>query len=151
MRLSLFQPDNQAEKILANEVTEHVMLVLPDENDTKGMLLRANELLQKEISWYEARSVNKVFSKKHYLEVMNKDVNKGEALKKLFLMEGINIDKVIAFGDAWNDLEMLQIVGHGVAMGNAEEELKTLVGRSCGTNDEDGIGEYLEKQLKINS
>lgn len=54
---------NQAEKILANEVTEHVLLVLPDETDAKGMLLRANELLQKEISWYEARSVNKVFSK----------------------------------------------------------------------------------------
>ena len=54
---------NQAQKILANEVTEHVLLVLPDETDVKGMLLRAKELLQKEITWYEDRSVNKVFSR----------------------------------------------------------------------------------------
>ena len=123
-------------------------------NMTKLLFIGANERLkelEKRIHEAVGNEVNKVFSKKHYLEVMNKDVNKGEALRKLFLMEGININKVIAFGDAWNDLEMLQIVGHGVAMGNAEEELKTLVGRSCGTNDEDGIGEYLEKQLKINS
>ena len=54
---------NQAQKILANEVTEHVLLVLPDETDVKAMLGRAKELLQKEITWYEERSVNKVFSR----------------------------------------------------------------------------------------
>jgi len=123
-------------------------------NMTKLLFIGNPEKLQelvKEIHEAVGDEVNKVFSKKHYLEVINKDVNKGEALKKLFEIEGINKDKVIAFGDAWNDLEMLQVVGHGVAMGNADEELKRLVGRSCGTNDEDGIGKYLEEQLKINS
>lgn len=106
------------------------------------------KILEKRIQEAVGDEVNKVFSKKHYLEVINKKVNKGEALLKLFQIEGIDKDKVIAFGDAWNDLEMLQIVGHGVAMGNAEEELKKLVGRSCGTNDEDGIAEYLEKIIR---
>ena len=54
---------NQAQKILTNNITEHLLLVLPDENDVKGMMVRAKDLLQKEISWYEARSVNKVFTK----------------------------------------------------------------------------------------
>jgi len=53
----------------------------------------------------------------------------------------------VAFGDGWNDLEMLQIVGEGVAMGNADEELKKIVGRTCDTNDNDGIAKYLEKYL----
>lgn len=123
-------------------------------NMTKLLFIGEHEKLkelEKRISETVGSEVNKVFSKKNYLEVINKEVNKGEALLKLFEIEGINKENVIAFGDAWNDLEMLQIVGQGVAMGNAEEELKKLVGRSCGSNDEDGIGEYLEKQLKINN
>ena len=66
---------------------------------------------------------------------------------KLFEIEGIKKENVVAFGDGWNDLEMLQIVGEGVAMGNADEELKKIVGRTCDTNDNDGIAKYLEKYL----
>ena len=91
--------------------------------------------------------VHRAFSKRHYLEIMDKTVNKGETLLKLFEMEGINKENVIAFGDGWNDLEMLQLVGEGVAMGNADEELKRVVGRSCDTNDNNGIAKYLAKYL----
>ncbi|MBN1469350.1 MAG: HAD family phosphatase [Fusobacteriaceae bacterium] len=91
--------------------------------------------------------VHRAFSKRHYLEIMDKTVNKGETLLKLFEMEGINKKNVIAFGDGWNDLEMLQLVGEGVAMGNADEELKKVVGRSCDTNDNNGISKYLAKYL----
>lgn len=92
-------------------------------------------------------SVHIAFSKKHYLELMNKKVNKGQTLLKLFEIEKIDRNKVIAFGDGWNDIEMLELVGEGVVMGNADEKLKNRVGRHCDTNDNNGIAKYLEKYI----
>ncbi len=117
---------------------------------TKLLFIAENEKLQifnKKLEEVVGTGINKAFSKKHYLELMNKEVNKGETLLKLFEIEGIKKENVVAFGDGWNDLEMLQIVGEGVAMGNADEELKKIVGRTCDTNDNDGIAKYLEKYL----
>jgi len=54
---------NQAQKILSGETSDNVMLILPDDSDARAMLTRANELLQLETDWFEARSVNKVFAK----------------------------------------------------------------------------------------
>lgn len=118
---------------------------------TKLLFVGENEvlkLLDKQLEERLGDKIHRAFSKKFFLEIMDKSVNKGETLLKLFEMEGINKDKVIAFGDGWNDLEMLQIVGEGVVMGNAEDELKTIIGNTCDTNDNDGIGKYLEKFLK---
>lgn len=117
---------------------------------TKLLFVGENEklkILDKKLEDELGDKIHRAFSKKFFLEIMDKTVNKGETLLKLFQMEGINKDKVIAFGDGWNDLEMLKIVGEGVAMGNAEEELKILIGNTCDTNDNDGIGKYLEKFL----
>lgn len=117
---------------------------------TKLLFVGKNEILKKldeKLEMELGDKIHRAFSKKFFLEIMDKTVNKGETLLKLFQLEGINAEKVVAFGDGWNDLEMLQIVGEGVAMGNADDELKTIVGRVCDTNDNDGIGKYLEKYL----
>jgi hydroxymethylpyrimidine pyrophosphatase-like HAD family hydrolase len=52
---------------------------------------------------------------------------------------------VIAFGDMPNDLEMLQWVGHGVAMGNAHPALKDVADEVTATNAEDGLALVLER------
>ena len=52
---------------------------------------------------------------------------------------GIDPSEVIAFGDAENDLEMIQFAGHGVAMGNACDALKDVADEVTLTNNEDGI------------
>lgn len=117
---------------------------------TKLLFIGENEKLlelDKKFGEQLESHINRAFSKKYFLEVMNKSVNKGETLLKLFEMEGIDKTKVIAFGDGMNDLEMLQIVGEGVVMGNGSEELKKLIGRVCDTNDNDGIAKYLEQYL----
>lgn len=117
---------------------------------TKLLFIGDNEKLlelDKRLEETVNSSIHKAFSKKNYLELMDKKVNKGETLLRLFEMEGINKDKVIAFGDGWNDREMLQLVGEGVVMGNADEELKAFIGRSCDTNDNNGIAKYLKKFL----
>lgn len=52
-------------------------------------------------------------------------------------------DQAMAFGDGNNDIEMLKMVGRGVAMGNASMELKAAADDVCGDVAEDGIYSYL--------
>ncbi|MGX7245652.1 Cof-type HAD-IIB family hydrolase [Enterococcus quebecensis] len=51
----------------------------------------------------------------------------------------IGLEEVMAFGDSWNDLEMLRGVGFGIAMGNAEEEIKNAAKYVTKNSEDDGI------------
>lgn len=66
----------------------------------------------------------------------------------LLLMEtilNVNQDQVIAFGDNFNDLDMLQYAGLSVAMGNAPEEIKAAAKRVTLSNNDDGIAVVLNE------
>lgn len=82
------------------------------------------------------------------LEIMIKDTSKAAAVKKLCDLWNFDITKAIAFGDQYNDLEMLQTVGYGYAMANAPAEIREIVGRVTLDNNHDGIYDALEK-LKL--
>ncbi|OTP09678.1 HAD superfamily hydrolase [Enterococcus sp. 10A9_DIV0425] len=56
---------------------------------------------------------------------------------------GIELSEIMAFGDHYNDIEMLKGVGIGVAMGNAQEEVKRIADFVTQTNEENGIYEAL--------
>lgn len=74
----------------------------------------------------EARFGNQVdvtFSMPQCLEIMPKGVNKGAAITYLLSEYQINSEAVIAYGDGLNDLEMLQVVGSGHLMANANPKL----------------------------
>ena len=58
---------------------------------------------------------------------------------------GISRDEMIAFGDAENDLAMLEYAGIGVAMANASEEVKVVADEVTLDNNSDGIAAALEK------
>ena len=58
----------------------------------------------------------------------------------------IPMENTIAFGDSDNDIEMLNVVGEGIAMKNANQDLKTNK-KTEYTNDEDGVAKYLKKML----
>ena len=57
----------------------------------------------------------------------------------------IDCSEAVAFGDGNNDLEMLKAVGHGIAMGNAPDELKEIAEEVCGHVADDGIYHYCKK------
>ena len=59
--------------------------------------------------------------------------------------EGIPLEQIIAFGDNYNDLSMLKMAGLGVAMGNADEEIKQQVDRVIGDNNTPTIAEELTR------
>ena len=79
------------------------------------------------------------------LEVMDKGVSKGSAVKLLCSKLGIDPQEVMAIGDNENDLSMIKFAGIGVAMGNAEKIVKDSADYITGSNDEDGVAEAIEK------
>lgn len=83
------------------------------------------------------------------IEIVRKGMNKAVGLKRIAHYYHIPQEKVIAFGDEDNDLEMIDYAGVGVAMGNAIHELKAVSKHVTATNEEDGIGQFLEDYLNI--
>ncbi|QXM05695.1 Cof-type HAD-IIB family hydrolase [Crassaminicella indica] len=79
------------------------------------------------------------------IEIMNKGVSKGNALHQLAQSLGIKREEIISFGDNENDISMLTYAGLGVAMGNAEEFVKSSADYVTDTNDKDGVAKALRK------
>ena len=85
----------------------------------------------------------------HILELVNKEVNKAYGIQPITEVYKIPQERVIAFGDESNDLEMIEYAGVGVAMGNAIDDLKNIANVVTDTNDEDGIGKFLKDYLQL--
>lgn len=79
------------------------------------------------------------------IECINANGSKGEALKKIAKLHGVDISEVIAFGDSFNDVSMLKAAGLGVAMGNARQPIKIAADVVTGTNNEDGVAQIIER------
>ncbi|AKU79368.1 Cof-type HAD-IIB family hydrolase [Spiroplasma turonicum] len=82
------------------------------------------------------------------IEVCPKGINKSYALNKILELENINLNEVAFFGDGDNDKELLKLVGYGVAMGNAHEEVKKHATHITLKNTEDGIYEFLKDYIQ---
>ena len=70
---------------------------------------------------------------------------KGIAIDGMLDFYHLSKEEAMAFGDGNNDIEMLQAVGHGIAMQNASEELKAAADEVCGDVAEDGIYFYCKE------
>ena len=68
--------------------------------------------------------------------------DKGLGIEKVLSYYGLTKEEAIAFGDGTNDIEMLQAVGTGIAMGNATENVKDIADAVCKSVSEDGIYHY---------
>ncbi|MBC5688787.1 HAD family phosphatase [Mediterraneibacter sp. NSJ-55] len=79
------------------------------------------------------------------IEINGAGVNKGMALVELGKMLGIEREEIMACGDGDNDEAMLKEVGLGVAMENAEEQVKKAADYITGTNEEEGAAKAIEK------
>jgi len=104
------------------------------------------QLLENWINMYHSTVLNAYRSKPTYLEISSKQISKLSALS--FLLEQkftVSLDEVIAFGDNYNDIEMIQGVGIGVAVGNAKKEVKAVADRITLSNLEDGVAVVLEE------
>lgn len=76
------------------------------------------------------------------VDVIPADSGKRVGVEKVLEYFGLDKTEAIAFGDGNNDIDMLQAVGLGVAMGNASEQLKMAADDICGHVAADGIYQY---------
>jgi len=95
----------------------------------------------------EAIDLNIYPSKPTYLEIMPTKSSKTSAIN--ILQKKFNVDKseIIAMGDNYNDIDMLEYAGLGIAMGNAPEDVKKHGNDVTFTNDEDGVAAALKKYV----
>ena len=103
--------------------------------------------VQKQIADFLPDSLTVVQTAAFYLEVIPKVINKGQGIRDICSVLGIDPSEVISFGDAANDIPMLVAAGMGVAMGNASEAVKEAADMVTLSNNEDGIAAALEKLL----
>lgn len=82
-----------------------------------------------------------------FLEFLNKNANKGTALKALCENINLPIEKTIAVGDEENDQHMIKLAGLGVAMGNARESIKEIADYVTDTNNNHGVAKTINKFL----
>ena len=88
-------------------------------------------------------------SEAFFLEVCPQGIDKGNALARLLSLLHMKREELMAFGDGYNDLSMMEYAGLGIAMGNAKEEIKNKADDVTLSNDEDGIAAALNRWLGV--
>lgn len=84
------------------------------------------------------------------IEIVRKGINKAGGIDYARQYVDIDRDHIIAFGDEDNDSEMLKYATHGVAMANGLDEIKMIANEATYSNNEDGIGRYLNDFFNLN-
>jgi Cof subfamily protein (haloacid dehalogenase superfamily) len=82
-----------------------------------------------------------------YLEFLHPEATKAAGIDAVARHLGISSEEVMAIGDSWNDLEMLEYAGIAVVMGNAREAIKDKADYVTRSNEDHGVAEALEKLL----
>jgi Cof subfamily protein (haloacid dehalogenase superfamily) len=101
--------------------------------------------LRNEIGEDLSASLNVTFSDENYLEIMQKNISKGDALKILLAKLGLPLNQTMAFGDSMNDVELFRTVTHPILMENSVRNLKALFPQAqrAQANVEDGVARFL--------
>ena len=110
---------------MCKDAVYQVMLGCREEDH--AAIIRGVEGVKIAISWDRAIDVIPTFG------------GKGAAIQKALAHYGLDRSQAIAFGDSYNDIDMLQAVGTGVAMGNAAQALKDVADHVCAPVSQDGI------------
>ena len=81
--------------------------------------------------------------------IMNRRATKVNGIRMLADRWGVGMEEIAAFGDDYNDVDMLRACGAGVATANALEEAKAAADDVCPSNEEDGVARWLEETLPL--
>lgn len=104
------------------------------------------QLLENYLSLHHAEQLHYYRSKPTYLEIASKRISKLSALSYLLEQKySIGLAEVVAFGDNYNDIDMIAGVGMGIAVANAREELKAVADQVTLSNWDDGVAVALER------
>ena len=119
------------------------------QEDPTKLLISAEEYqldqLSEEFAKEFGKNVHITKSKPYFLEFSHPLATKGHALSVLAEKYGVLREEVIAIGDSYNDLEMIDYAGLGVLVGNARQELKKHADYVTVAPSGDGVAEVIEK------
>ena len=90
-------------------------------------------------------ALNVVRSAPYLLEIVDKSISKATGIQIMLKHYGFTLDEAIAFGDNYNDVEMLELIPQSVAMANAPDSVKKLAAAVTDSNEDSGIYNYLVK------
>ncbi|WP_162927669.1 Cof-type HAD-IIB family hydrolase [Bacillus sp. Y1] len=125
---------DQFKATITEPVVKAMMLAHPD------ILVNVEQTLVKEVG----KEVSVFRSKPFFLEFTALNVTKGTSLHQLTQKLGIKAEEVIAIGDSYNDITMIEFAGLGVAMGNAPDAIKEIANHVTETNNNDGVAKVVE-------
>lgn len=116
-----------------------------DEKHYKIFTLSFDEVKRKAgiDSFINMEHLSLVSSGDYNFEISSQHASKGNSLEKLSSILGISPEDVMAIGDSYNDVSMLKTAGCGVAMGNANDEIKGLCNIITDTNDKNGVAKAI--------
>lgn len=80
-----------------------------------------------------------------FIEIMPRNVDKGSSMGRLLEIIGARWEDAVCCGDGYNDISMIKCAGVGVAMGNAQPEVKEAADYVAPGNDEDGLVDVVAK------
>ncbi|GAA3405959.1 Cof-type HAD-IIB family hydrolase [Paenibacillus hodogayensis] len=102
---------------------------------------------QRSGGWYHLETVQKKWARGCRMHVMHPQASKGEALARLVSALHLAREDVMAIGNSYNDLSMLQYAGFGVAMGNAPWQVKQRCRAETAANRDEGVRRAIAKYI----
>ncbi len=130
-------------EVVKNKNQDPVKLTIIDMDEARF------EQLQHRLEAEYSSRLSIMKSRPHFLEITAREATKGQALAFLSRQEGISPGEVIAIGDSYNDIDMLEYAGVGVAVDNAPAEVKEAADIITAPNTEDGVARFLEDYVFV--
>lgn len=115
------------------------ILCMGDEEEILSLKKELLAMFQEDLTIY--------LSKPTYLEIMPKNSSKTAAIAVLLEKYNANKTELIAIGDNYNDINMIEYAGLGIAMGNAPDAVKCCADSITTSNDEEGVACAIYKYM----
>lgn len=126
------------EKVL---IEEPLRIAIISDSNINSLYLELNKQFHSD--YYVVKSTDNI------IDIFEKNTSKGKTINVLIKSLGLDNKDVIAFGDSYNDIDMIENCGIGVAMGNAKIDLKSKADFITLSNDENGIVYFLKNHLNF--
>lgn len=119
---------------------------------SEKMIIQASS--KEEMQYYEKYLTEDLYiqmSENVIAMIMNKKASKWNGIQAIARAKGFTTGEVVAFGDDYNDAEMLRECGKGIAMTNALDVVKEVADEVCLSNEEDGVAKWIEDNILKNT
>jgi Cof subfamily protein (haloacid dehalogenase superfamily) len=120
------------------EIGAHKIMLMATKSSADKVFPQLQALYRSELNLYRSNDT--------LIEISPIGVSKLSAIEQLLGL-GDSLEEVIAFGDNFNDMEMLHKVGLGIAVANAREEVKAIANHITLKNTEDGVAHFIKQHL----